>query len=198
MAREPDDRARRPAAGDGAERLTAVGERDVEAVLERLRTIVEGARPMPLSASVLVNREEILEQLEDCIARLPEELRRARWLLKEREEFLAKARREADEIVEAARARAERLVQRTEIVREADRTAGRIVEEAEAHARALRHEAEDYIDRKLAQFEVVVERTLAEIGKGRERLQVAIEPEEPVADSEFVDPDAPVFDQDAI
>jgi F0F1-type ATP synthase membrane subunit b/b' len=171
-------------------------ERDVETLLERVRSQVEGARPMPLSASVLVNREELLELLEEAIARLPEELRRARWLLKEREEFLAKARREGEEIVEAARTRAERLVQRTEIVREAEATARRIVEDAEAESRALKHEAEDYIDRKLAQFEVVLDRTLQEITRGRERLQVVVEP---LADQEVGDlfeDEMPVFDQD--
>jgi len=178
----------------------SVNERDVETLLERVRSQVESARPMPLSASVLVNREELLEYLEEAIARLPEELRRARWLLKEREEFLAKARREADEIVDAARARAERLVQRTEIVRQAESTARRIVDEAEAQARSLQHESEDYVDRKLAQFEVILDRVLQEISRGRERLQVVIEPEqlddEPGA-AFFEDaPPPPVFDQD--
>ncbi|HVM39354.1 MAG TPA: hypothetical protein VM618_01100 [Acidimicrobiia bacterium] len=172
-------------------------ERDVESLLERVRSQIESARPMPLSASVLVNREELLEFLEEAIARLPEELRRARWLLKEREEFLGKARREAEEIVEAARARAERLVQRTEIVREAEATARRVVDAADAEARALKHEAEDYIDRKLAQFEVVLDRTIQEIARGRERLQVVIEPEPDDEPDLFEDDEeAPVFDQD--
>lgn len=178
----------------------AINERDVESLLERVRSQIEAARPMPLSASVLVNREELLEFLEEAIARLPEELRRARWLLKEREEFLAKARREADEIVDAARARAERLVQRTEIVREAENTARRVVEDAEAQARALQHEAEDYVDRKLAQFEVILDRVLNEIGRGRERLQVVIEPDDDAEDELFeeamTDADEGVFDQE--
>lgn len=188
----------------------SANERDVESLLERVRSHIEAARPMPLSASVLVNREELLEHLEETIARLPEELRRARWLLKEREEFLAKARREADEIVDAARARAERLVQRTEIVREAEHTARRIVEEAEAQGRALRHESEDYVDRKLAQFEVILSRVMSEIGRGRERLQPMIESGEGEGDGEgegegdgeaglfeeeYGD-EGPVFDQD--
>lgn len=173
----------------------ALNERDVESLLERVRSQIEAARPMPLSASVLVNREELLEFLEEAIAQLPDELRRARWLLKEREEFLAKARREADEIVDAARARAERLVQRTEIVREAEHTARRIVDEAEAQSRALQHESEDYVDRKLAQFEVILGRVMQEISRGRERLQVVVEPE-PEEESDLFEEEPPVFDQD--
>lgn len=178
----------------------AANERDVESLLERVRSLIEAARPMPLSASVLVNREELLEFMEEAIARLPEELRRARWLLKEREEFLAKARREADEIVDAARARAERLVQRTEIVREAEHTARRVVDDAEAQGRALQHEAEDYVDRKLAQFEVILDRVVQEIARGRERLQVSIrtEPDDDEGGQDLFEEEeeAPVFDQD--
>ena len=68
---------------------------------------------------------------------LPEELRQARWLLKEREEFLAQARREAEDIIEAGRVQAERMVERTEVVREARRVAQQvIVDDAEADSRA--------------------------------------------------------------
>lgn len=62
----------------------------VEELLLRVRELIDLARSMPMSASVLVNREELLELLDDALDGLPEELRHARWLLKEREEFLIK------------------------------------------------------------------------------------------------------------
>ena len=99
------------------------GARDFEEVLLELREMVETARMMPMSASVLLNRDETLSLLEDALDVLPEELRQARWLLKERDEFLAQGHRDADNLVEAARVQAERMVERTEIVREARRTA---------------------------------------------------------------------------
>ena len=71
-------------------------------LLEHMRELVETARSMPLSNSAIVNRDEVLELLDETMERLPEELRQARWLLKEREEYLERARREADEIVAAA------------------------------------------------------------------------------------------------
>jgi len=148
---------------------------DTESVLLRVREMIEAGRSMPMSASVLVNKDEMLDLLEDALAGLPEELRRARWLLKEREEFLAQARREADDIVEAGRVQAARMVERTEVVREARRRAQALVDDAEAAARALQHEAEDYIDQKLASFEVVLERTMQAVQKGRERLQVVVD-----------------------
>ena len=65
----------------------------------------------------MINRDEVLELIEEGIARLPEELRSARWLLKEREEFLDKVKREGEDLLEEARSQAERMVQRTEVVR---------------------------------------------------------------------------------
>ena len=146
---------------------------DVESILLRLKELVEAGRSMPMSASVLVNREEFLELLEESIATLPQELRHSRWLLKEREEFLAKTRREAEDILEQARVAAERMVQRTDIVREAAHTANRMVDEARDESSRLRLEADDYCDQKLAAFEIVLERTQKTVAAGREKLRAA-------------------------
>src|SRR3546814_13375707 len=71
---------------------------DVEERLRRLHDVVGSARPMPLSAAVMINRDEVLDALDEIIERLPDQLRAARWLLKEREEYLAKVRREGEDI----------------------------------------------------------------------------------------------------
>ena len=174
--------------------LTATGPGDLHELLEGLRELIEEARSMPLSNSAIVNRDEALELLDEVVDRLPEELRQARWLLKERDEFLARAQREADEIVAAARARAEGMVQRTEVVREAQRAARITLDQAEAQGRQIRNQAEDYVDAKLAGFEATLERTLGAVQKGRRRLQ-AITPAE--LDPEVLEPSPSVFDQDA-
>lgn len=144
---------------------------ETEQLLNRIAEIIENARPMPLSASSMINKEEVLELLDDAIDRLPDELRAARWLLKERDEFLAKVRREGDDILDQARTRAERMVQRTEVVKAAEQRARQIIDAAEAEARRLRHEVEDYCDQKLAGFEIVLERTMKMVAAGREKLQ---------------------------
>jgi len=181
---------------------------DSETLLRRVSEIINNAKSMPLSSSVLLNnKDEVLELMEEALERLPAELRQARWMLKERQEFLAKVQREGDDILEAARVRAERMVQRTEIVREAQHVAQRTVEEAREEARRLRHEAEDYCDQKLAAFEIVLERTMKTVQAGREKLQVTPLPPaddgdlpfgvidgggaapEPVADEAFFDQD---------
>jgi cell division septum initiation protein DivIVA len=171
---------------------------DVETILHRVADVVSNARPMPLSASVMINRDEVLELVEEALSRLPEELRSARWLLREREEFLAKVQREGDDILDAARVRAERMVQRTEVVRNAQHSARQIIEQAETEARQLKHEAEDFCDQRLAQFEIVLDRTLRTVQAGRARLQVAPLPDGPEGDEErLYDAGEPAFfDQD--
>ncbi len=144
---------------------------EVERILRQLTDIIEAARPVPLSASSMINKDEVLEMLYQCSNRLPDELRAARWLLKEREDFLARVRREGDELMDMARARAERMVQRTEVVKAAETRARQIIEGAEAESRRLKMESEDYCDQKLGSFEAVLERTLKTVSEGRSRLQ---------------------------
>jgi hypothetical protein len=142
-----------------------------ETLLRRVADVVATARPMPLSASVMVNKEELLVLIEEALERLPDELRAARWLLKEREEFLARVKREADDILEQARGRAEHMVQRTEVVKAAEQRARQVVQKARDEARRTKLECDDYVDQKLASFEIVLERTMKTVGAGRSKLQ---------------------------
>jgi hypothetical protein len=142
-----------------------------ETLLRRVADVVATARPMPLSASVMVNKEELLVLIEDALERLPDELRAARWLLKEREEFLARVKGEADDILEQARGRAEHMVQRTEVVKAAEQRARQVVQKARDEARRTKLECDDYVDQKLASFEIVLERTMKTVGAGRSKLQ---------------------------
>lgn len=146
---------------------------DIEAILRRVLDILAGTRALPLSSSVrLDNKDEVVELLQEGIERLPDEMKAARWMLKEREEFLARMQREADEIVEVGRRRAEEMVENTEIVREARNTARRVIEAAREDARRLRLETEDYCDQKLASFEIVLERTIKTVAAGRQKLSL--------------------------
>jgi F0F1-type ATP synthase membrane subunit b/b' len=178
---------------------------DTEAYLRGALDIVQTAKAMPLSASVLVSRDELLELLEAALERLPDELRQARWLLKERDEFLAEKQREADALLEEVRVQAERMVQRTEVVRQANHVAQRILDDAHEEARRLRHEAEDYADQKLASFEIVLDRTLKTVQAGREKLQVAPLPDVELGEqggvtggAEGTDEGEGFFDQDRV
>ena len=140
-------------------------------LVAELRYVIESARPLPLSASSTINKDDVLARIDEIQANMPDELRSARWLLKEREEFRAKMRREGDEIVALARNRAEQMVQRTQVVKAAEARARKVLETAETDSRRLRLEAEDYCDQKLGSFENVLQRTLQQVGAGRAKLQ---------------------------
>lgn len=145
---------------------------DAETLLRRAIDIVATAPTMPLSSSPRIDREEIIELLEESLNRLPDELRQARWMLKERKDFVAKTRREADELLEAARVRAERMVQRTEVVRAAEQRARQVMDTADADSRRLKHETEDFLDQRLGSFEILLDKLGKTVHAGRQRLSI--------------------------
>ena len=167
---------------DLEQQRAASEEHDAETLVRTALDLVQTAKAMPLSASVLISREEVAELLQGSLDRMPDEIRQARWLLKERDEFLAEKGREADALLEEVRVQAERMVQRTEIVRQANHVAQRILDDANEEARRLRHEAEDYADQKLASFEIVLDRTMKTVRAGREKLQVTPIPNVAIGD----------------
>jgi hypothetical protein len=143
----------------------------VESVLREIRDLIEQARPMPLSTSVMINQAEVLDLVDEAAERLPEELRAAKWLLKQREEFLGRTRREAEEILDEAREKADDMVRKTEVVKAAEARARSVIDAADAEARRLKLEAEDFCDQRLASFEIVLERTMKVVNAGRAKLQ---------------------------
>jgi cell division septum initiation protein DivIVA len=167
---------------------------DSDTLLRRAIDIIANARTIPLSSSPMINRDEILELLEEALNRLPDELKQARWLLKERKEFLTKTRREGDDILDAARAQAERMVQRTEVVRAAELKARQIVEAAENESRRMRHETEDFCDQRLGSFEIVLDKLTRTVHAGRERLNIGVRQQEPEPEED--DGSSAFFDQD--
>jgi cell division septum initiation protein DivIVA len=151
---------------------------DIASRLQQIEELVEEAKSMPLSASVLVNKEELLELVQAALAELPEEIKQARWVVKDREELLAKGRRDAESLLERANQERTRLVSEQEVVQGAQEEAERIISEAQEQARQMRLEAEDYVDAKLAQYEIALERTrgeidrsLAQVQRGRDKLR---------------------------
>jgi cell division septum initiation protein DivIVA len=151
---------------------------DIGARLQQIEELIQEAKSMPLSSSVLVNKEELLEILEAARGELPEEVKQARWVVKDREELLAKARRDGESTLERAQQERARLVSEQEIVRAAQEEAERVLSEAQEQSRQMRLEVEDYVDAKLAQFEIVLEKTyqdmerlIAQVQRGRDKLR---------------------------
>jgi hypothetical protein len=151
---------------------------DIGARLQQIAELIEQAKSMPLSSSVLVNREEIMELLEAARAELPEEIKQARWVVKDREELITKARRDGEAVLRSAQEQQARLLSETEVVRAAQEEAEQVLAEAREQARQLRLEAEDYVDAKLAQYEIALEKTwnelqrsIAQVQRGRDKLR---------------------------
>jgi Fe2+ transport system protein B len=171
-----------------------VEEVGIESVLRQLMDLMAAAKSMPLSSSVMVSREEVMSLLQAALDSLPEELRQARWLLREREEFMAERTREAEALMDEVRAQAEHMVQRTEIVRQANAVAQRILDDANEEARTLRHQAEDFVDQKLAGMEIVLDRLTRTVQAGRARLAAPLV--EPKPDESARPEEDGFFDQD--
>ena len=142
--------------------------------IERIHSaisMVEEARGVPLSASCVVHRGELLELLDNARNGLPQDFAVAQQIIDTREQILEEARTSADALIGHAREEVSRKVEETEIVYEARAEAKRILAEVEADARIQRDEIEVYIDSRLATLEVILNKTLDVVQRGREKLQ---------------------------
>jgi regulator of protease activity HflC (stomatin/prohibitin superfamily) len=164
---------------------------DAQAKLDQLATLVESAKSMPLSASVLVNKADVLALIDELRAALPDELREAQWVIKDREDVVEQGRKEAGQIIAEAQGEAARLVSRTEVMQTATKEAERVLGEAKENARRMRLEVEDYVDSKLANFEVVLHKTLTAVERGRDKLRGRHEMDE-LREGDLIGDDTPL------
>ncbi|MFF2188731.1 cell division initiation protein [Streptomyces sp. NPDC058155] len=166
---------------------------DVQKKLDEIVDAVGNARSMPMSASCVVNRGELLSLLEEVREALPGSLAQAQELLGGHEQLSEQARQEAERIVAAAHTERSTLISDTVIARTAQEEADRILAEARRDAEEIRAEADDYVDSKLANFEVVLNKTIGSVDRGREKLLGR----GPGLDAEgYADEDAPEYSAD--
>ncbi|MFE7314916.1 cell division initiation protein [Streptomyces sp. NPDC057555] len=143
---------------------------DVQKKLDDIVQTVGSARSVPMSASCVVNRAELLALLEEVRSALPGSLAQAQELLGGREQMVEEARAEAERIIESAHSQRGSLISDTEVARQAQDEADRILAEARQEAEEVRAQADDYVDSKLANFEVVLTKTIGAVDRGREKL----------------------------
>lgn len=144
--------------------------------IEKLNTaiaIVEEARGVPLSASCVVHRGEMLEILEGARAVLPADLSGAQEIIGQRDAIIEEGRASAESMIATAREDVARMVEQTSIVQAARDEAQRILDEARDIAEEERREVEAYIDGRLATLEVILNKTMEAVARGRERLEGA-------------------------
>ena len=144
---------------------------DVQERLDELAVLIEDAKAMPLSASCIVNRAQVLDLISEIRQLLPESVQRADELLADREAVVQDGRREADRILDRARTESDRLVSEHEVYLAAVDEADALSRQTAAETARMRKETDDYIDAKLATFEITLQKTLQTVDRGRERLR---------------------------
>ena len=145
-------------------------EMDVQEKLAQIIQVVEDARAMPMSASCLVNREEMLGELDELRSLLPEQLQQADVLLSDRDAVVEGGRDAAQRLLDQARAEHDRLVEDQAVVVGARERAAIVLAEANAESTRLLSDADDYVDRKLAEFEIALQKLTQQVVRGRARL----------------------------
>ncbi len=167
---------------------------DTESFLTHVIELISSAPNAPLSSAPKINREQVLGLLQDALDCLPAEITEARWMLTERDQFLAKTQTEADEILEAGRVKVARMVERTEVVKAAEARARSVKEAANEDSRRLKSETEDYLDQRLGSFQVTLDRLSKTVAEGRVRLTAAAQ--QPAHQVSLDNESNQLFDQD--
>jgi cell division septum initiation protein DivIVA len=144
---------------------------DVLAVIDQLDDLVHGAKPVPLSGRLRVDRRELDEIVERLRSTIPVEITEARAIVHERRRILTDAERAAERILSEAPERERQLAAEHHLVRHAERVAQEIIEAARARERELRRGAEDYADALLRTLELNLTRLTAAVDRGRQRLR---------------------------
>lgn len=125
---------------------------------------------MPMSASAVVNRAELLALVDEVNSAIDSAFTHSNKVMADRDSVIDDGRREADQIIAEAKNEREHIVSDTEVFRVAKRQAGQLLEESRAEADELRKETDHYVDAKLANFEITLDRTMEAVKRGRERL----------------------------
>jgi len=144
---------------------------DILALIDRIEEIIDSGRNVPLSGNKIIDPEKVYELIDEIRAQFPDELKQARWIVKERQEMLEEAEKEASRVLEEAKARAEAIASEQEIVKLAEQQRAEILDDARAREREIRLGAEDYADEMLANLEVNLGKLLTSVQRGRDRLQ---------------------------
>ncbi len=144
---------------------------DIMALIDRIEELIDSSRNVPLSSSKMVDPDKVFEIIDEIRAQFPDELKQARWIVKERQEMLEEAEKEANRVLEEARDRAKTLASEQEVVKLAEQQRAEILDDARNREREIRLGAEDYADEMMANLEVNLGKLLTSVQRGRDRLQ---------------------------
>lgn len=143
---------------------------DIRDQLNQATDMVEQARAVPMSASCIVHRGDLLALLDEIRLGFPEALVQAESVLSRRDQVVEEGRLAAENLLNSARQEASELISQERVVVLAREEAERILAEANAEADRVRDDAEKYIDARLATLEVILNKTMDAVSRGRQRL----------------------------
>ena len=165
---------------------------NIEELITALYDLIQDAKALPLGADkCIVERDRVLDMLDEISAQMPGEIKQARTIVLSREEIVSQARREAESILRNARAQAEQMVQQEAIYLEARQRCEEMVQQTQLRIQELKRVSNDYVDNSLRQTEEAIIKALSEIRETRSRFHtVSGAAQAPAA------PAAASFDQD--
>ena len=156
-----------------------MSDRNTEDIIGALYDMVQDARSMPLAADkCILERDKILDMLDEIIAQLPAELKQSRTIVESRNELISQARREAEMIMRQAQEQAKQLVTKEAIYIEAKRRTEELVGQTQERIAALKKASNEYMDEALRQTEEVIAESLANVRDTRVKFRAVTEAQE--------------------
>lgn len=161
-----------------------MNEQHIEDIIAALYDLVQDARTLPLGADkCIVERDKVLDMLDEINAQLPAELKQSRTIVESRNELIGQARREAENIIRKAQEEAANLVSQQAIYNEAKRQCVEMVEQTKAQIVALRKASNEYMDDALRRTEEAIAQSLTDVKETRAKFQ-ALTAQQPAAGEE--------------
>jgi len=144
---------------------------DILHLVDRLEELFNESRSIPLTHSVMVDEERILDIIDQMRVSIPEEIKKAQQLLAQRDRIMAQSKEEADRTIAIAREKSELLVERDSIVEAARARAEQIMEQARLENEKTKRDADEYVLQSLTSLEGELDRILVQVRNGVRTLQ---------------------------
>ena len=162
-----------------------MNEQTIEDIISALYDMVQDARALPLGADkCILERDKVLDMLDEIIAQLPVELKQARTIVDSRNELIGQARREAENMIRVAQEQAAEMVAEEAIYQEAKRQCQELVTNTQNRMAELRKASNDYMDDALRRTEEAIAISLDDVRDTRAKFQALVEAQEKRAAAE--------------
>ena len=142
-------------------------------MLDQLEDIIEGSKTVPLVGKAMVDKDELLDIIQELRLKMPDDLKQAKWIKGERQRILLEAQKEATTIIKSAEDKIISMINESEITKKANEAAEEIIKNANARAKEIRNATKQYIDDALQESEMILERTLSTLRDNRLAMQEA-------------------------